>query len=214
MALQRFDHLVLACAELDQARAWARQCLNAEIPFGGAHPRMGTHNLLTGTDEDSFLELIAIDPAAPTPGRTRWFDLDGSDPPPTPVARAWVAATDDMSDTLARARAAGLDLGEPVEVRRGDLAWLMAIRPDGAVPENGTLPMPIQWPVSPPPARAMRDVGVRYRRLRLRHPDPDWLQAALQELGWPAGPPIDIAAAEMASVGADLLTASNDLIQV
>jgi hypothetical protein len=37
---------------------------------------MGTHNRLLKLGAGRFLEVIAIDPEAPAPGRRRWFDLD------------------------------------------------------------------------------------------------------------------------------------------
>lgn len=37
---------------------------------------MGTHNLMLRLGDSSYLEIIAINPAAPAPGRPRWFALD------------------------------------------------------------------------------------------------------------------------------------------
>ena len=74
------DHLVVAAASLDQGVAWCEATLGITPGPGGKHPLMGTHNRLlkiaTEPSRDAYLEIIAIDPAAPPPGRVRWFGLD------------------------------------------------------------------------------------------------------------------------------------------
>lgn len=191
MAKLTFDHLVIGAARLAQGVDWVADRLGAALPPGGSHPRMGTHNRLTALGPASFLEVIAIDPAAdpvaePLP-RPRWFALD--DPAERarlerrPRLLTWVAATDDIEASLARASAAGADLGRPVEMTRGDLTWLISIRDDGALAEGGTLPALIQWPDSAHPAGAMTDLGLRLERLELRHPEPTRLDAVLQAIG-------------------------------
>jgi hypothetical protein len=47
---------------------------------------MGTHNRLLKLGEGFYLELIAIDPQAPPPGRPRWFGLDRLELPVRPPA--------------------------------------------------------------------------------------------------------------------------------
>jgi hypothetical protein len=197
------DHLVLGAANLDQGVAHLREILGIELPFGGAHPRMGTHNCLTRIGDDVFLEIIAIDPEAEAPGRPRWFGLD--DPArqqqlaERPRLIAWVAGTHDIESAL---RAAPIDLGSPVEMTRGDLAWRIGIRDDGAVPEGGVLPCLIQWPTGPHPSRNMADLGLRLESLRLGHPDPDRIRAALGSIDG-AGL-AELAAAAAPSIAADL----------
>ena len=71
------DHLVVVAHDLDQGVAWAESTLGVVPAPGGKHPLMGTHNrLLALDDSDAYLEIIAIDPAAPPPGRARWFGMD------------------------------------------------------------------------------------------------------------------------------------------
>ncbi|MDX1576463.1 MAG: VOC family protein [Kiloniellales bacterium] len=176
-----FDHLVIGAADLAQGVDWVEARLGVTVPPGGSHPRMATHNRLSALGPASFLEIIALDPAAEAPPRPRWFALDD------PAVRArlarrprlltWVAGTDDIAASLARARAAGLDLGRPVEMTRGDLTWLISLRDDGALVEGGTLPVLIQWPPGPHPAGRMTDQGLRLEALELGHPDPDRLEA-------------------------------------
>lgn len=182
-----FDHIAIGALSLDEGTREFKRHLNVDIPFGGTHPRMGTHNCLTRLSNESFLEIIAIDPDAPTPGRARWFDLDDASQRrslaqgPKPIA--WIARTRNIADALTRARKAGLDLGRPMEMTRGDLRWLIAIRDDGHLPEGGTLPVIIQWPDGPHPARRMTYLGLRLNALRLRHPNPETLCAKLEAIG-------------------------------
>jgi len=181
-----FDHVAIGAAGLAQGAVWIRDALGLEMPAGGRHPLMGTHNRLTATGPDTYLEIIAVDPDAAAQ-RPRWFGLD--DPAmrarlaerPRPIA--WIARTDDLDAALAAARAAGLDLGRPVAMTRGDLAWRIALRDDGSLPEDGALPLLIEWPAGPHPASRMADLGLRYTALRLRHPEPARLTTALDALG-------------------------------
>ncbi len=187
MAKLTFDHLVIGAARLAKGVDWVADRLGAALSPGGSHPRMGTHNRLTALGPARFLEVIAIDPAAEPPPRPRWFALDD----PAQKARlerrprllTWVAATDDIEASLARASAAGAELGRPVEMTRGDLTWLISIRDDGALAEGGTLPALIQWSDRAHPAGAMTDLGLRLERLELRHPEPTRLDAVLQAIG-------------------------------
>lgn len=182
-----FDHLAIVAADLGAGADWAKQTLGVDMTTGGAHPKMGTHNRLTRTGPDNFLEIIAIDPQQADPERVRWYRMD--DPEvrvatiTTPKPLAWVVATDDLDAVLGVARDLGLDLGRPVQVSRGDLTWRIAVRDDGDLPEGGTLPVFIQWPEGPHPATRMPDLGLSIATLVLRHPEPDRLGGLLSGLG-------------------------------
>lgn len=183
----RFDHLVIGAASLEQGVAWAENRLGVTIPPGGAHPLMGTHNCLSALGPASFLEIIAIDPAAAAPARPRLFALD--DPAMrarlerAPRLIAWVTGTDDIAASLAQARDAGAELGPAVELTRGDLVWRLSIPHDGGLPEGGTLPALIQWRAGPHPAGGMADLGLRLEALALGHPEPPKLEAVLAAIG-------------------------------
>jgi len=70
------DHLVIASETLEEGVAHVRDKLGVEIPFGGKHPLMGTHNHLMQFGSEAFLgcdkrrSTLAIDRA----GR-RWDAL-------------------------------------------------------------------------------------------------------------------------------------------
>lgn len=206
------DHIAIGARTLGDGVRRFKECLNVEIPFGGTHSRMGTHNCLTKMDGDSSLEIIAVDPEAPPPGRPRWFDLDDANQRcsmsrgPRPVA--WIARTRNIEAVLGRAQGAGLDLGRPVEMTRGDLRWLIAIRDDGHLPEGGALPVIIQWPDGPHPARRMTDLGVRLHALHLHHPSPETLRAKLEIIG--AADIADVAVSETGAPAIECDLAARD----
>jgi len=136
------DHLVFAARTLEEGAAWVEARLGVAPAGGGKHALMGTHNRLLKLDARRYLEVIAIDPDAPPPGRPRWFELD------TGAMRArlakgpalihWVCRTDDLEGDL---RARGGD-AEIQAFSRGPYRWRMAVPRDGSLPANGTL---IQW---------------------------------------------------------------------
>jgi hypothetical protein len=177
------DHLVVGAASIDQGVAYLRDLLGVEIPFGGTHPRMGTHNCLTRIGDGIFLEIIAIDPQGTAPSRPRWFDLDNPDlqrrlgERPRPIA--WLAGTRDIETALARA---DRELGVATEMTRGDLAWLISVRDDGRQAE-GVLPSLIQWPEGPHPATRMADCGIRFGATGIRHPKPRHIALRLSQMG-------------------------------
>jgi hypothetical protein len=182
-----FDHIALAAATREGGIAFARERLGFEVPLGGAHTRMGTHNAVAGTGDDTYLEILTIDPDAPAPRQPRWFGLDGPDMRAQlahgPRVAAWVVRTPDIAASLAAARRAGLDLGEPITMTRGELQWTIAYRADGRLLEDGALPVLIQWQDGPHPSRRMSDSGLWLSRITLRHPDPERLGEMLEALG-------------------------------
>jgi hypothetical protein len=210
-----FDHLIVGARTLAEGQIWAKATLGVEVPFGGRHPLMGTHNLLTALGPDSFLEIIAIDPDSPAPDRARWFALDR----PAMQARlaegprpiAWMAGTDSLDDTLAQARTAGVDIGPAVTVTRGDLSWRVTVRNDGALLEGGTVPLVIAWPGAHPAPR-MPDLGLRLQALRLWHPAPNHLLSLLTPIGADALPEIEASGDGTQRVGADLVTADGSVV--
>ncbi|MDQ2928678.1 MAG: VOC family protein, partial [Pseudomonadota bacterium] len=129
------DHLVVAARTLEEGVAWCEATLGVVPEPGGRHALMGTHNRLLALRSAryprSYLEIVAIDPDAPAPGRARWFDLDA---PWIQVAIAetprlvhWVARTSAIDAATAAFRDAGHDAGisTPAErmTPRGLLRW-------------------------------------------------------------------------------------------
>ena len=177
------DHIALGTADLAQGVAALKETLGVEIPQGGKHPLMGTHNHVMRTDKAAFFELIAIDKNAPKPSRTRWFTLD--DPATQshirarPRALCWVVKTNDIEGLD---KDSPFDLGEITTVTRGDLQWRLTVPKDGSLGEGGLIPAFIQWPDGPHPATKQQDCGVRIKQIHLTHPHPDRLYEKLSAL--------------------------------
>ena len=199
------DHLVVAAHTLDRGVQWCEATLGVTPRAGGEHPLMGTHNRLlriaTASYPRAYLEIIAIDPAAPPPGRRRWFDLD--DPALRhaiqlqPRLVHFVASTADAATGLRALRRLGIERGPLVKAERpapeGMLRWQISVRRDGQRLFYGGLPTLIQWG-DMHPADAMPDSGLTLQSLHVSHPRLADLQAAhgaigLQGVGAEQGPP-------------------------
>ncbi|MCG6895153.1 MAG: VOC family protein [Desulfobacteraceae bacterium] len=180
----RLDHLVIGAADLPQGIAFVREKLGVDIPFGGTHEKMATHNHLLSLGDDVFLEVIAIDPQTPSPERPRWFGLD--DPyvrrqiQEKPALLTWVVNTHDIQKLL---QASAFPFGKAELLRRGDLSWYFGLPEDGRLLAGGMLPYVIQWRTTSHPARRMAGRGCRLEALAIHHPHATWLQSVLESIG-------------------------------
>jgi glyoxalase-like protein len=156
-----FDHLVVAARSLEEGAAWVSSQLGAPMVEGGAHATMGTHNRLLALGPRSYLEVIAIDPAAEAPGRPRWFALDSPSMQKRlargPALIHWAVPVDDLEAALA---------GYPQKVdvldfARGDYRWRLGVPPDGRLPCAGDCPTLIQWLGTRHPAPRLPEIGCR-----------------------------------------------------
>ncbi len=172
------DHLVVAAATLEQGVAWCESMLGVTPAPGGRHALMGTHNRLlkiaSATYPDAYLEIIAIDPAAPAPARPRWFGLDDA------RLQARLATGPRLIHAVARSTmldmhrwgliTVGCKPGDPVRASRetphGPLAWEILVRDDGQLDCGGALPTLIQWRGAHPSAQ-LPESGVTLRALVL-----------------------------------------------
>ena len=184
MVTTELDHLVVAAHSLAQGLDHMRGVLGVDLPAGGAHPRMATHNHLLRLGDHMFLEVIAIDPAAPPPARPRWFQLDDpelqAELAQAPRLLTWVVRTHQITDVLL---ASTEPLGAIEPMQRGDLRWLITIPHDGALPQRGLIPTVLQWPDGPVPATRMADLGFALDRLEAVHPDPAAHRRDLASIG-------------------------------
>jgi len=188
------DHLVIAAESLDQGVQWCEATLGVTPGAGGEHPLMGTHNrvlrLSTPQYPDAYLEIIAINPQAKPPGRTRWFDLD--DPElqraihSEPRLVHFLARTADAASALKSLHRLGIDRGQLVQAERataqGLLRWQISVRADGQRLFYGALPTLIQWEGNHPTS-AMAESGLALLSLHARHPRLEDLQAAHAAIG-------------------------------
>ena len=169
------DHLVVAAASLADGVAWCEATLGVTPAAGGRHALMGTHNRLLKIASESFpdayLEILAIDPDAPPPGRARWFGLDGLDLAAGPRLIHLVARSTMLDMHRWGLINVGLNPGNPLRASRetahGSLSWEILVRDDGRLECGGALPTLIQWS-GRHPATDLPDSGVTLQRLALQ----------------------------------------------
>jgi Glyoxalase-like domain len=180
----QIDHVTVGATDLEAGARFLKSKLNIDIPAGGKHPLMSTHNRVVRTGEGLFLELIAIDPDAPPPSRPRWFSLDE----PAQSARlakcpgpiAWVVRTGELAAVQARSP---VDLGPAMAMTRGDLSWKLTIPDSGVQPVSGLIPAFIEWDGEPHPSVKMAFLGPTLKTVVLRHPRPREIEEMLRTLG-------------------------------
>ncbi len=179
----KIDHFAVGADTLEQGVKAMQATLGVELSVGSKHDLMSTHNKVMQSGNESFFELIAIDPDAPTPSRTRWFTLDD---PTThkrvaerPRALCWVVGTDDLDAVVA---ASPRELGEIVTFTRGDRSWRLTVPADGHLPGGGLLPAFIEWSPGPHPSTAHQDLGVTLQSVNLSHPNSESFIKLLQAL--------------------------------
>ena len=199
------DHLVIGCATLAQGIDHLARVTGATAIAGGKHALMGTHNAVMKLGPRLYLELLAVDPDAPPPGRPRFFDLDKPAMRDAlaiaPALIGWAAHTDDLDDALVRATIAP---GVATKMTRGDLAWRLTIPDDGVRPAGGVLPALIEWPPGVHPAERMADSGVTLVELAASHPAPATIRAALA--AWKLGDAMHVSYAATPRLAAMLRT--------
>ena len=175
------DHIAIAAPTLAAGAARLQQVLGVAPQPGGEHTHMGTHNLLLKLGEKTYLEIIAINPAAAPPGRARWFELDRLESGQAPRLATWIARTNDIQGALAASTA---PLGKIEPMSRGSLNWRMTVPEDGSLPLQGIVPTLIQWPDDTHPAKSLPESGCSLVRLECFHPQADAVKRMLESIGF------------------------------
>ena len=171
------DHIAVSATTLAEATEYCEAALGIPLRPGGRHDVFSTHNTLLGLSDGLYLEAIAADPDAPAPDRPRWFDLDHFSGP----ARLtnWICRTEDLDVTLSKLTEGA---GQPVDLRRGDLRWRMAVPVSGRLPFDNMHPALIQWQSRQHPSQSLGDSGCKLRRLIIRHPEAKALHNLLADV--------------------------------
>lgn len=180
--MAEFDHLVLGADTLEAGAAYVQQRLGVSPVPGGRHEGHGTHNMLLGLGPGRYLEVLAADPSQGGSALPHLFGLD--DPGVRTMLAAgprlvgWVARTVALDAVAARL---GHKAGGVRAMRRGDLAWRMAVPPREEA-MDGLLPALIEWRGSGA-AERLPDSGCRLLALEAEFPSVDALRSALAERG-------------------------------
>lgn len=172
-----FDHIAVAGETLAVATTHVEAALGVPLQAGGEHAIFHTHNTLLGVEDGLYLEAIAINPDAPQPDRPRWFDLDHF--AGAPRLTNWICRCDDLDATLAQLPEG---FGMPVDLRRGDLRWRMAVPQSGVLPYDNCAPALIQWVGDAHPAPRLQQRGCAITSLEISHPQAPALGALLAPL--------------------------------
>lgn len=151
-----FDHVAIAARNLAEGADWLEARLGVRPEPGGKHPLMGTHNMLLSLGPGEYLELIAIDPEALAPSRSRWFGLDDFDD--CPRLAGWVIRPTKFTPPAGTTTA---------EASRGDLSWRITLPDSGQMPQAGAQPMLIDWGMGAHPSDRLPDHGLRLAALEL-----------------------------------------------
>lgn len=181
--MNHLDHIVIAARDLQQGADYVRETLGVDIPAGGKHQAMATHNLLMQLGNDTYLEVISIDLDARPPRHPRWFGLDSARMRDAisqqPRLITWVMNTVNLQQLASQA---DFDIGKPTALSRDDLDWEIALPEDGRLLGGGMLPYCIQWHSSPHPSQGMADTGCLLQDLSIHHNRPRWLDDRLDAL--------------------------------
>ena len=160
--IRRFDHLVIAVADLDRAIG-AYESLGFEVFPGGRHENLGTHNALIRFGNLGYIELLGVH----DPGQAAESGLNGRTlaafvrhRPGGLVGHCY--ATDDIEAEAARARESGIEMVGPFEMRRArpdgrTLRWRLTMPVD--IPWRRPWPFVIEWDDPDEERRAVEGVG-------------------------------------------------------
>lgn len=195
------DHIVITAPSLAAGVEHVRQALGVAPSPGGEHSRMGTHNALLRLGGATYLEVLAVNPAAPRPAHPRWFELDRMAADAPPRLAAWVARSSDLRTI---AVASPISLGNVEAATRGDLAWNITLPAGGALTEGGVVPLVIEWTSGSHPSGRLPNVGLSLEMLELTHPRPDAIESVLRWIGFEG--PVRVQGGESRSLQARLRT--------
>lgn len=176
------DHLVYAAPDLAAAVDELAARTGVRATPGGRHVGHGTHNALLALGPDTYLEIIASDPAQPPPAAPRPFGLDTLT---APRLLTWALKAPDIHAHVARARAAAYDPGVVLAMSRARpdgvrLAWRLTLTP--RLSGDGIVPFLIDWGTTPHPAVGAAP-GCTLVDLRAEHPQPAVIRPLLTALG-------------------------------
>ena len=187
MAKAIIDHLVIVAEDLEKATRQVQDFLRTKFLKGGKHPLMATHNSLIKLQNLLYLEIIAVDPSAPTSknstSQNRWFSLDDHATQQRlsrgPQPLCWIVAVDNIERAVAHC---GYNPGNVIVMKRGNFNWKITIPENGNLSEGGVLPILIEWPSGSNPTGTMPESNIFLEKLTLFHSNPIKIRQMLSKL--------------------------------
>ncbi|MES9964219.1 MAG: VOC family protein [Candidatus Sedimenticola sp. 20ELBAFRAG] len=179
----KIDHIVIGASSLAEGVSYVKSMLGVDIPYGGEHIKLGTHNHLMQLGNETFLEVIAVNQQITSPARPRWYGLD--DPytrlclERQPSLLTWVVNTGDINGLIQKAT---FSLGKSELISRGNLSWYFGLPEDGRLLGGGLLPYAIEWHTENHPSKSMTDLGCSIQSVEIFHPYPNWIKSALKSI--------------------------------
>ncbi len=174
-----FDHVQLACNDLDKGIAFVESRTGVKAAFGGVHPGRASRNALLKLGERRYLEILAPDPA-----QDRSLDVRGLYKIDSPRLLEWVAHVDDL-DPIIRALAAAHIETKPIfpgSRKRPDgklLRWRALNLKDN---RGGMLPFFIEWSADSAHPASDSPAGCELASFKVSAPDPESLRATFRTL--------------------------------
>lgn len=182
------DHIVIGASTLEQGVSYIKDQFGVDVPFGGVHLSMGTHNALMQLSPTLFFEIVAINPQsyhlpALQITKPRWFSLDDlllqQQLEKQPRLLTWVVNSSDIETALSKGIYRQISTEQ---VTRGNLSWDFALPIDRSLLASGLIPYILQWHGAHP-APKMQDLGCQLQSIVLYHPQHQWLEQQLSAIG-------------------------------
>ncbi len=177
------DHVIVLIGSLERFKKEFEADTGVTLTGGGAHPGLGTANLLASIGDGAYMEFMAPDPSLDEP-RGLGARLVGY---AEPGIGGFAARTRDMPATAAAVEAVGLTAAGPMAGSRTApdgslLAWTMLFAAGHAYGDH--LPFFIDWGATPHPSTTAAQ-GLELLSFQAVHPEPDGLAEIYRRLGIP-----------------------------
>ena len=177
------DHIILLIGDLEGFKSRFEAETGVALTVGGAHPGLGTANLLASVGDGVYLEFIAPNPELETPEGlgARLVSYE------EPRIASFAGRTEDVGATVAAAEAAGLGTVGPAAGSRETpdgilLAWKgLYLTGHG---HGDQVPFYIDWGETPHPS-ATSAQGLKLLSFSAVHPEPEGLAAVYDGVGIP-----------------------------
>lgn len=175
------DHIIVLTADLERFRSQFETDTGVALTVGGAHPGLGTANLLASLGDGIYMEFMGPDPSFDTPrGLGAGLAAQGA-----PRIGGFAARARDIGATAAAVEAAGLSPASPAAGSRA--------APDGSViawtalftsghDYGDQVPFFIDWGETPHPSTTSAR-GLELLSFEVVHPEPDRLSDLYGRIG-------------------------------